>query len=134
PALNSAGVSGIERALSIAWNHTGQHHATGLRSSRSREPHGLEWNFKPHHITMAGDFRLGVPNCIEGAIHAAILSEQRVLLDAIRIAVENVCMALVIEGIQEHAYLIVIIDQFAAQHTGAYFLRLRIKSQKDDIK
>ena len=83
---------------------------------------------------MAGDFGRGIPDSVPGIIRALALGVQSILLDAIGIDIEHIGVAAVVEGIEPQAYLVVVVNQLAAQHAGTYLLRLSIERQKNGIE
>ena len=75
-----------------------------------------------------------MPDRIKGAVRALVLRPQAVLLDAVRVGVKHVGMAMVVERIQPQPYLVVIVNQLAPQHARPNLARLLVKGQKHRIK
>src|SRR5947207_9872283 len=133
PSLQFAGVRRIKSPLAIPGNHTRQEHAP-IRGRLAGKAQRLEWNLNQYHVAMAGDFGRGIPDSVPGIIRALALGVQSILLDAIGIDIEHIGVAAVVEGIEPQAYLVVVVNQLAAQHAGTYLLRLSIERQKNGIE
>src|SRR5215469_12223941 len=98
------------------------------------EAERLERDFKKHHVALPADLGLCPPDGIPRIIPASVLGVEPVLLDAARVGEEHVGMAMVVEGVQKEADLVVVVDQLAAQHVGTHETRLRVEGEKDRIK
>ncbi len=98
------------------------------------EAQRLERDFKQDHVAPIVHFGLSAPNCIEGRIISAVFGIDSVLLDAVRIGKERIGVAVIAKGVEEEAHLIVVINQFSAQHARSQEARFGVKSQKNDVK
>ena len=83
---------------------------------------------------MSRHLLVSVPDGVPGLVGPVGLAEQGILLNAVRIHVKRVGMAPVVKRVQEHSDLVIIVNQFPAQHAGADLLRLRVKSQEYHVK
>src|SRR5262249_51046053 len=94
----------------------------------------LEGDLKQHHVTLPVDLGLRMPDGVKRSIEATVLREQSVLLDPVRVGEERVGMAMIVEGIEKKADLVVVVNQFATQHAGPHKARFGIDRHENDIK
>src|SRR5258708_22155676 len=119
--------------LRIPRDHAYQDHAPAYRRLLGK-PQRLERNLNDHQIAIAVELGSGMPDRIEGIVGALVLRPESILLDAIRVRIEHVRMALVMEGIQPQSYLVIVVNQLAPQHARADLFRFFIKGQKHGVK
>src|SRR5712691_4213642 len=109
PALKLATDGRIIRTLAVTGNHAGQDYPP-VGGCLLAEAQRLEWNLKQHYVSAAGDFSFRAPDRVPTVIRTLILGKKAVLLDAVTVGVEDVGMAAVMERVQEHSDLVVIVN------------------------
>src|SRR5260221_5375486 len=82
--------------LRIPRDHAYQDHAPAYRRLLGK-PQRLERNLNDHQIAIAVELGSGMPDRIEVIVGALVLRPESILLDAIRVRIEHVRMALVMD-------------------------------------
>ncbi len=83
---------------------------------------------------MGSDFIERMPDGIKTLVWPRGFRVQRVLLNTIRVGVKRIRVPAVMERVQKKPALVVVINQFTAQHASAHQVRIVIERQKNNVK
>src|SRR6478609_11849731 len=82
---------------------------------------------------MGSDFIERMPDGVKTLVWPRGFRVQRVLLNTVRIGVKRIRVPAVMERVQKKAALVVVINQFTAQHSCAHQLRIVIERQENNV-